>query len=48
MPTSRHPLNRVLGQGEGNYLVEADHGVELRPQLARVVVERRFYGMEPQ
>jgi ABC-2 type transport system ATP-binding protein len=39
-------VNRVLGQGEGNYLVEADHGVELRPQLARVVVERGWQLLE--
>ena len=32
-------VNRVLSQGEGKYLVEAGHGVELRPQLARIVVE---------
>jgi ABC-2 type transport system ATP-binding protein len=32
-------VNRVLSQGEGKYLVEADNGRELRPQLARVVVE---------
>jgi gliding motility-associated transport system ATP-binding protein len=32
-------VNRVLSQGEGRYLVEADNGQELRPQLARVVVE---------
>ena len=31
-------VNRVLSQGEGKYLVEADHGLELRPQLARMVV----------
>jgi ABC-2 type transport system ATP-binding protein len=39
-------LNRVLSQGEGKYLVEADHGVELRPQLARVVVERGWQLLE--
>ena len=39
-------VNRVLSQGEGNYLVEADHGVELRPQLARVVVERGWQLLE--
>jgi ABC-2 type transport system ATP-binding protein len=32
-------VSRVLRQGEDEYLVEADNGVELRPQLARVVVE---------
>ena len=31
-------VNRVLSQGEGRYLVEADNGQELRPQLAQVVV----------
>ena len=39
-------VNRVLSQGEGNYLVEADHGVELRPQLARMVVERGWQLLE--
>jgi ABC-2 type transport system ATP-binding protein len=39
-------VNRVLGQGEGNYLVEADHGVELRPQLAGVVVESGWQLLE--
>ena len=39
-------VNRVLSQGEGNYLVEAGHGVELRPQLARVVVERGWQLLE--
>ena len=39
-------VNRVLSQGEGKYLVEADHGVELRPQLARVVVERGWQLLE--
>ena len=39
-------VNRVLGQGEGNYLVEAGHGVELRPQLARMVVERGWQLLE--
>ncbi|MDO9530624.1 MAG: ABC transporter ATP-binding protein [Deltaproteobacteria bacterium] len=39
-------VNRVLSQGEGNYLVEADHGVELRPQLAGVVVERGWQLLE--
>ena len=39
-------VNRVLSQGEGKYLVEAGHGVELRPQLARVVVERGWQLLE--
>jgi ABC-2 type transport system ATP-binding protein len=33
-------VNRVLGQGEGKFLVEADQGRELRPELARMVVAR--------
>jgi ABC-2 type transport system ATP-binding protein len=41
-------VNRVLRQGEGKYLVEADNGVELRPQLARVVVERGWQLLELQ
>jgi ABC-2 type transport system ATP-binding protein len=32
-------VKRVLSQGEGKYLVETDPGHELRPQLARLVVE---------
>jgi ABC-2 type transport system ATP-binding protein len=39
-------VSRVLRQGEGEYLVEADNGVELRPQLARVVVERGWQLLE--
>ena len=39
-------VNRVLSQGEGKYLVEADNGHELRPQLARVVVERGWQLLE--
>ena len=39
-------VNRVLSQGEGKYLVEADNGVDLRPQLARVVVERGWQLLE--
>ena len=39
-------VNRVLSQGEGNYLVEADHGLELRPQLAGVVVEHGWQLLE--
>jgi ABC-2 type transport system ATP-binding protein len=39
-------VNRVLSQGEGKYLVEAGNGHELRPQLARVVVERGWQLLE--
>ena len=39
-------VNRVLSQGEGKYLVEAGHGHELRPQLARMVVERGWQLLE--
>jgi len=39
-------VKRVLSQAEGNYLVEADNGAELRPQLARVVVERGWQLLE--
>ena len=39
-------VNRVLSQGEGKYLVEAGNGVELRPQLARLVVERGWQLLE--
>jgi ABC-2 type transport system ATP-binding protein len=39
-------VTRVLPQGEDEYLVEADNGVELRPQLARVVVERGWQLLE--
>ena len=39
-------VNLVISQGEGKYLVEADHGHELRPQLARVVVERGWQLLE--
>ena len=39
-------VNRVLSQGEGKYLVETDHGQELRPQLARMVVERGWQLLE--
>ncbi len=31
-------VNRVLSQGENKFLVEADRGRELRPELARMVV----------
>jgi len=41
-------VTRVLPQGEDGYLVEADNGVELRPQLARVVVERGWQLLELQ
>jgi ABC-2 type transport system ATP-binding protein len=39
-------VKRVLSQGEEKYLVEADNGHELRPQLARVVVERGWQLLE--
>jgi ABC-2 type transport system ATP-binding protein len=39
-------VSRVLRQGEGEFLVEADNGVELRPQLAQVVVERGWQLLE--
>jgi ABC-2 type transport system ATP-binding protein len=39
-------VSRVLCQGEGKYLVEADNGVELRPQLAQMVVERGWQLLE--
>jgi ABC-2 type transport system ATP-binding protein len=39
-------VNRVLSQGEGKYLVETDPGGELRPQLARMVVERGWQLLE--
>ena len=39
-------MNRVLSQGEGKYLVEADQGRELRPELARVVVARGWQLLE--
>jgi len=39
-------VKRVLSQGEGHYLVEAGNGAELRPQLARVVVERGWQLLE--
>jgi ABC-2 type transport system ATP-binding protein len=39
-------VSRVLSQGEGRYLVEADNSQELRPQLARVVVERGWQLLE--
>jgi ABC-2 type transport system ATP-binding protein len=39
-------VKRVLSQGAGNYLVEADHALELRPQLARAVVERGWQLLE--
>jgi len=39
-------VSRVLSQGEGRYLVEADNGHELRPQLARVVVDRGWQLLE--
>jgi ABC-2 type transport system ATP-binding protein len=39
-------VNQVLSQGEGKYLVETNHGQELRPQLARMVVERGWQLLE--
>jgi ABC-2 type transport system ATP-binding protein len=39
-------VSRVLSQGEGKYLVEADNGLELRPELARLVVERGWELLE--
>jgi ABC-2 type transport system ATP-binding protein len=31
---------RVLGQGEGKFVVETGNGLDIRPQLARLVVEK--------
>jgi ABC-2 type transport system ATP-binding protein len=39
-------VKSVLNQGEGRYLVEADDGRELRPQLAQVVVARGWQLLE--
>ena len=39
-------VSRVLRRGEGEFLVEADNGMELRPQLAQVVVERGWQLLE--
>jgi len=39
-------VNRVLSQGEGNFLVEGDNGRELRPELARMVVARGWELLE--
>jgi ABC-2 type transport system ATP-binding protein len=39
-------VSRVHSQGAGKYLVEADNGQELRPRLARVVVERGWELLE--
>ncbi len=39
-------VNRVLGQGQDKYLVEADNGRELRPELARLVVEKGWQLLE--
>ncbi len=39
-------VSRVLSQGGGKYLVEADNGHELRPQLAQVVVTRGWQLLE--
>ena len=39
-------VSRVSSQGNGKYLVEADNGHELRPLLARTVVERGWELLE--
>jgi len=39
-------VSRVLPQGGGSFLVEADNGMELRPELARVVVEKGWRLLE--
>jgi len=39
-------VSRVLPQGEGSFLVEADNGMELRPELARVMVARGWQLLE--
>jgi len=39
-------VNRVAGQGEGKFLVEADTGRELRPELARAVVAHNWELLE--
>jgi ABC-2 type transport system ATP-binding protein len=39
-------VNRVLSQGGERYLVEADNGRELRPELARMVVARGWQLLE--
>ncbi|HZE21766.1 MAG TPA: ABC transporter ATP-binding protein, partial [Desulfobaccales bacterium] len=39
-------VSRVRSQGNGKYLVEADNGLELRPQLARLIVERGWELLE--
>ena len=35
-------VTRVVGQGEGRFLVEAGNGRDLRPELARLVVQQGF------
>jgi len=39
-------VSRVTGRGDGRYLVEADNGRELRPQLAQTVVARGWELLE--
>jgi ABC-2 type transport system ATP-binding protein len=39
-------VNEVAGQGEGRYLVMADTDQDVRPQLARLVVERGWELLE--
>jgi ABC-2 type transport system ATP-binding protein len=39
-------VNRAVSQGEGKFLVEADNGEELRPELARLVVGRGWELLE--
>jgi len=39
-------VSRVSSQGNDKYLVEADNGHELRPRLARTVVERGWELLE--
>jgi ABC-2 type transport system ATP-binding protein len=41
-------VNRVLSQGEGKFVVEADSGRELRPELARLVVAQGWELLELQ
>ncbi len=35
-------VTRVVGRGEGRFLVEAGNGRDLRPELARLVVQQGF------
>jgi ABC-2 type transport system ATP-binding protein len=39
-------VTEVASQGEGRYLVEAGNGADLRPQLARLIVERGWELLE--